>query len=173
MKRRTKIIIASLIGSILIAAGYVKYGLIWNYFYYKQEFEDVLEYKYDKPVIIKNMSFEMLYNEYHAYAYFEENPEVVFHVGQTGKNKQIEDAFEYVLFRIRVSSDIKSVVDRLLPDNKHARAELMDETKKEIEVVIWHDKGVSIETKKKLIKAITDQGYEVKNMTITNEYQER
>jgi hypothetical protein len=60
-----------------------------------------------------------------------------------------------------------------LPDNKHARAEVMDETKKEIEVVIWHDKSVKIETEKKLIKAITEQGYEVKNMTITNEYEER
>jgi biopolymer transport protein ExbD len=60
-----------------------------------------------------------------------------------------------------------------LPDNKHARAEVMDETKKEIEVVIWHDKSVKIETEMKLIKAITEQGYEVKNMTITNEYEER
>jgi hypothetical protein len=173
LKRSTKIILASVIGTILIAAGYVKYGLIWNYFTYKQEFEDVLEYKYDKHVIIKNMSFDMFHNEYHGYAFFEENPEVVFHVGQTGENKKIEDAFEYEFFKTRASSDIKSIVDKLLPDNKHARAEVMDETKKEIEVVIWHDKSVKVETEKKLIKAIADQGYEVKNITITNEYEER
>jgi hypothetical protein len=173
LKRSSKIILASVFGTILLAAGYVKYGLIWNYFFYKQEFEDVLKYKYDKPVIIKNMSFDMFHNEYHGYAFFEENPEVVFHVGQTGENKKIIDAFEYEFLTTKASSDIKLITDKLLSGTKHVRAEVMDETKKEIEVVIWYDKSVNIETEKKLIKAITDQGYKVKNMSITNEYEKR
>lgn len=173
MKKRTMILLASVFITILLAAGYIRYGLIWNYLYYKQEFQDHLEYKYDKPVIIKDMSFDMFHNEYHGYAFFEENPEVLFHVGQTGENKKISDAYEYESRRAVASSDIKVIVDKLLPGNKHARAEVIDVAKKEIEVVIWHDTSVKVGTEQKLLKAITDKGYEVKNITITNEYDER
>jgi hypothetical protein len=171
LKKRPVIFLVSVFIIFFLAAGYVRYGLFWNYLYLKQEFQDYLEYKYDMPVIIKDVSFEMFDNEYHGYAYFEDKPKVVFHVGQSGENKEITDAYEYESFGATATSDVKSIANKLLPDNQHARAEIIDMARKEIEVVIWYDNDIKKGTEEMLLTAITKKGYVVKNIYITNDYE--
>ncbi|MFE1245189.1 hypothetical protein ACFW35_13740 [Fictibacillus sp. NPDC058756] len=171
MKKRSIILLVSIFITILLATGYVKYGLVWNYFYYKQEFEDYLEYKYDKPVMIKEVSYDMFHDKYDGYAFFEAKPNIVFHVGLYGKNKEIRDSYEYEAFSEQATSDVKSIADKLLPDHQHARAEVIDLAKQEIEVVIWYDKEFKEGIDEALLTKILNKGYVVKNITITNDYE--
>jgi hypothetical protein len=171
LKKRTIFLLVSLFTTILLVTGYVKYGLVWNYFYYKQEFEDYLEYKYDKHVMIKEVSYDMFHDKYYGYAYFEGEPNIVFHVGQYGKNKEIRDAYKYEAFREQATADVKSIAKKLLPDHQYARAEVIDLDKKEIEVVVWYDKEFKEATDETFLTMILKKGYVVKNITITNDYE--
>jgi hypothetical protein len=171
LRKRTILLLVSIFAIFLLASVYLKYGLLWNYLYYKQEFADYLEYKYDKQVIIKAVSFDMFHNEYHGNAFFEGNPKIIFHVGQTGENKETTDSYDYEAFREKASADVKSISDRLLPDHQHARAEVIDINKKEIEVIVWYDEEFKEGTDEAFLAEIQKHGYVIKNITITNDYE--
>ncbi|MBD2848646.1 hypothetical protein IDH44_26040 [Paenibacillus sp. IB182496] len=85
--------------SILWGILYFFIGNPIKYYTLKNEFRSYLEETYDQEFTVGRITFDMMHRSYHSSATDSEG--VDFYVGQDNKTKQIEDAYEYELERLK------------------------------------------------------------------------
>lgn len=117
---KSKIILASamIFAIIGVFIFYFFYGLPWDFFSYKNKFDEYLEDKYNKDFVIEEISFDFFHGKtYHAYAHAKESTDLTFYVGQNTSTGKIEDSYHYETWQKQAKGELGPIVEKFFPDN--------------------------------------------------------
>lgn len=119
LKLRTSLILIML--GLTIGIAFIFLGTPWGFWKYENNFRMYLENKYHKDFRVENMSYDMFHGGlFSAQAYFIDQPDIKFYVGQNYKTKQIEDGYYSAIWQHQVRNDLAPMVEKIFPKSTYS-----------------------------------------------------
>lgn len=94
------------------------YGTPWG-FIYKNNFKAYLKEKYNEEFVVFDMSYDIMHNSHHAYAYPKQYPEIKFYVGQNNNTKEIRDNYYPDTWMYEARAVLIPKMNELYPNQIH------------------------------------------------------